>query len=214
MDDPLLTFKGSDSTRLRLFAVAFLWFEAAGYPVAWHKISHGDSVDWIGGRLERRDTGVVVSIPESKALSLASRSDEMLFEATITLRELRSYAGAVSFVAGIIPHLRPFLGACWAAIAASKKGPRNDLQSLERYAPMAKKRRLPHSMVFVRQIHHALSWIKAFFEGTEGSIVRLFEFHPLQSPFSIATDASPWGMEASFTCTDILRNISLTSYEA
>ena len=142
----------------------------------------------------RTDKGVTASIPESKTLSLTTRSADILHKSTITLRELRSYAGAVSFVAGIIPHLRPFLAACWAAIAACGRRPSNDLQPRAQLTSAAKKRRLPGNMIYVKQVHHALTWIKAFFDGTEGSIIRAFELSPVESPFSIATDASPWGL--------------------
>ena len=55
-------------------------------------------------------------------------------------------------------------------------------------------------MVFVKQIHHALTWIKAFFDGTEGSITRTFEHFPVHSNYSIATDASPWGLGGVLFC--------------
>ena len=118
MDDPLLVFKGTEEQRLRLFAVVFLWFEATGFPVAWHKVDAGKEIDWIGGRLERRQDCIRVSIPEAKALNLAQRSHDFLQRTTISKRDLRSYAGAVSFVAGLVIHLTPFLASCWAAVAA------------------------------------------------------------------------------------------------
>ena len=149
MDDPLLAFRGSDEYRLHLFSVAFLWFEVTGFPVAWHKVSHGASVDWIGGRLERTDKGVTASIPEAKTLALTARSVDILHRTTITLRELRSFTGAVSFVAGIIPHLRPFLAACWASIAHCNRRPSSDLRPTALSTSMAKKRRLPGNMMYV-----------------------------------------------------------------
>ena len=60
---------------------------------------------------------VEVSIPEDKIQKVQDQTQEFLSRPVIGLRKLRTYAGSLSFIAGLVPHLRPFLTSIWAAQA-------------------------------------------------------------------------------------------------
>ena len=123
VDDPLMIAAGTPETRKRLFTVALLWMAVTGFPLAWAKaergVGGGGRVRWIGAEVARTETGVDVIVPQDKATELAQTSRQFLASNTIGVRQLRSYCGGVSFLAGLIPTFRPFLGMLWAVLSSS-----------------------------------------------------------------------------------------------
>ena len=93
-----------------------------------------------------------------------------------SLVQVRSFAGALSFVAGVVPHLRPFLASLWVVIAqANDRG------------------KAPGKLVHTRRIGQALKWISAFLGG-ENSLTRVVMARRQMSGHSVFTDASTFGM--------------------
>ena len=88
---------------------------------------------------------------------------------------MASLAGGLSFVAGLVPHLRPFLD--------SFGGITNDGAS-------AHSGRLIH----VRRIEKALQWVAALLGEREVPLVRIFKVAHPEVTAEITTDASPWGL--------------------
>ena len=109
----------------------------------------------------------------------------MLSSRTISLKQLRSTAGGLSWIAGLVRWLRPFLSPLWGAIAlaASWEGPPEK------------------ATIGTSQIRHALQWLAAFLEGQEGCLIRLLAVAPrsVQAITEIQADASPWGMGATLS---------------
>ena len=171
----------------------------AGFPLAWHKATQGTSVQWIGGQLTRIPGGVTVSIPQDKAAELAQTTRDILAWNTVGVRALRSYCGSVSFVAGLVPTLRPFLTMVWGALTSASGGvaieeTSHNVRSSNATSSKARKRGLPCHLVHTKQCAHALSWLLAFLSRQRGSISRSFTYKPdKDSWLTIATDASPWG---------------------
>ena len=98
---------------------------------------------------------------------------------------MRSYAGKVSYVAGLGPTLRPFLGSIWRALADAADGG----------AGPARRRPLPEHLVHIRRVAHALRWLRAFFERQRGTLVRShYTVEPFCTRLTVAVDASPWGI--------------------
>ena len=99
-------------------------------------------------------------------------------------KALASLAGGLSFVAGLVPHLRPFLDSFWAALSSpSRGGITNDGAS-------AHSGRLIH----VRRIEKALQWVAALLGEREVPLVRIFKVAHPEVTAEITTDASPWGL--------------------
>ena len=97
---------------------------------------------------------------------------------------MASLAGGLSFVAGLVPHLRPFLDSFWAALSSpSRGGITNDGAS-------AHSGRLIH----VRRIEKALQWVAALLGEREVPLVRIFKVAHPEVTAEITTDASPWGL--------------------
>ena len=176
VDDPLMAARGNQAQRDKLFTIAMLVLQLTGFPLAWDKGTVGRRVVWIGAQLSSLQDGVQVSIPADKLDIL--RDQTIVFSSAVVVprKEVKSYCGKLSFVAGMVPYLRPFLGMLWAALASKSK--------------------LPASLIHVRQFRVALDWLLALLQGRHGPLVRLFPLHEqwAEEGSYIATDACPWGM--------------------
>lgn len=158
-------------------------------------------MDWIGATISvvDGDKAVSISVPVHKCNEVLERATLIQQQAVIQKRELRSFCGQLSFIAGLVCFLRPFLSQLWAAIAehSGKADVPSDAPGSQISQSSRKRsRRLPHHQVFVRQFAHSLLWIIAFFEGQLGPLVREFPLEPFchEATVRIATDASPWGI--------------------
>ncbi|CAE7838251.1 unnamed protein product [Symbiodinium sp. CCMP2592] len=177
LDGPHLKVAASDLT------VALLWAAVSGYPVKLSKACGGKDLEWVGARIRCVDAeeAVIVTLPASKIQALLQDTDKFLGRSVVGSRELRSFTGALSFVAGLVPHLRPFLATFWAVLT------RHDVTGEGRHALST--RRLIH----VRRIRPALCWVRALLAGGP-AIEKIFYANPPKVDLEIVTDACPWGM--------------------
>ena len=143
--------------------------------MAWDKGVLGTDVQWIGARITLVSSGVQVAIPQDKLLDLQTQTADIAKASIISKRILRSFCGKLSFVAGMLPTLRPFVRMVWAALASTS--------------------RLPAGILHVRRLAVALQWLAALFAGVHGPLIRAFTTHQVRASDGdyIATDASPWG---------------------
>ena len=177
VDDPLCAACGSHEVRNRLFTKALLLLCAMGFPLAWSKASIGASIVWIGAELSHTDASVTVAAPETKLQELGDKTASLRKErAIISSRHLRSFCGLVSFFAGMVPIMRPFLAMLWAALAA--------------------KSRLKRAVICKKQVCIALDWLAALARIRPQGLSRTFPTHVVVAPEGdyFATDACPWGM--------------------
>lgn len=64
-----------------------------------------------------RAKSMVVSIPAERRAKLLEACCEIAKKPVVSARKLMSLAGSLSFVAGLVTHMRPFLDSFWAALA-------------------------------------------------------------------------------------------------
>ena len=101
-------------------------------------------------------------------------------------RQLRSFAGGMSFVAGLVPVLRPFLAPLWAAlakVATNDGGPK-----------IGNRSRVAGKLVHVKRIAHSLHWIRALLLNEYGGLERRFNANLKDEGWELVTDACPWGI--------------------
>ena len=100
----------------------------------------------IGATIEAReeDKTVIVSIPEDKVKEYTERIKQILNKPVVGKEQLRSLASALSFVAGVVPLMRPFLGGLWATLCTANDGPKRN-----------------GNLVHTKRIAHFLNWILA-----------------------------------------------------
>ena len=108
--------------------------------------------------------------------------------------KVRSLAGKLSFMAGIVPTLRPFVAEIWAALAQSSS--RDALARVVRPGRDARRSRPSHT-VWVKQMSHGLAWLLAFFHQSTCRLERAFlvDTQGFEN-YAIWCDASPWGLGA------------------
>ena len=143
VDDPIMTFDSSNPKQRNLLGVQLLWAAVAGFPIKLEKADAGDEVKWIGAvlRIDNDNKCVIVTIPADQVTELLQEIRKHFGKPVIGRKKLQSLAGALSFVAGIVPLMRPFLSSLWASITAND-GPTRTRQ-----------------LVHVRRIEPALRWI-------------------------------------------------------
>ena len=162
-----------------------LWASVAGFPIKWEKASGGKSMTWIGATitLSDEDQEVKISIPKEKVAKVQASTRDLIKKPVVGFRQLRSYAGNLSFIAGLIPHLRPFLSTIWAALAGACAT--NDGAGSSRSAG---------KLVHTRRVKPALRWIEALVKGEPAPLERVLPALLPTAVAEITTDASPFGM--------------------
>ena len=182
VDDPIFVLAGGLEQASTDLTTLMLWFAIAGFPVKLSKAEGGKAINWVGARLELDDEAntVTVTIPTDKVGKLKETTDQMLRRPVIGKKQLRSYAGSLSFVAGLVTHLRPFLSSIWAALGS--RVPADDGEGKPR--PSGK-------LVHARRIRPALKWIQALIGGKPAPLSRVLESC---QPEVVAEITSPWGI--------------------
>ena len=178
VDDPLTVVRGTETRRNYLVACLVLLFTALGFPLSFRKGSRGTSVDWIGFNLSVRPRVVQLTITEARVKELRDLADEALLHNLVSKKWLKSFAGKASSFASILCFWRPFLRSIWTAIYAVPSDG------------------MPRNCVWVKQFVVAVKWIRAFLNGVQGNMVRVFDLDVYAGvgPFArMVFDASPWG---------------------
>ena len=134
-----------------------------------------------------------MSIPEKKCTDLLSLTRSFLDGPPVApMKELRSYAGKASFVAGLISTIKPFLSSLWAVVASlnASAGPSRRLRRVAR---------LPPNLTHIRRCAHSLSWLLPFFTDRRQGLTRKFwlSIPPTTVNLRVAVDTSPWDSGAS-----------------
>ena len=197
VDDPAFILVGSLDEAVRQLTNLLLWTNIAGFPVKLQKATGGKSITWIGATISLEDAEgkVVVSIPEDKAIKLQETTEKFLGKPVVGEKELRSYAGSMSFVAGLIPHIRPFLETIWASLpsghATASDGARHTGRS--------------GKLVHVRRFKPALKWLKALLTGEAAPLYRELQAHFPDLDVTITTDACPFGLGGTLRVSGILK---------
>ena len=179
VDDPLYACLAEPSRAARLFFVALLWAWVSSYPLAWHKIEGGWVLRWIGAQITLCPINVKIRIPKDRVAELLGITIGFLRGSVVGVRRFCSYAGILSFFAGVVPFFRPFLASIWAALpGTSTEGG----QIVRR--------------VHVKRIRPALLWFRAFLAGVQGSFGRTYPLRPesVSRRYHVVTDASPWSI--------------------
>ena len=179
VDDPIMTFDSSHEWHRAHLGVSLLWASIAGFPIKLEKSDAGDKVKWIGASIEANQTNkqVLVTIPREKCQEVCQTISKFLSRPIIGRKQLQSLAGALSFIAGVVPHMRPFLGGLWAVLAATNEG-----------------RTAARNVVHTRRIALSLEWILAVLFEKEAPFVRTVRAFRENSGATIITDASTWGL--------------------
>ena len=187
VDDPLLVLPGVGGQATEWLAKILVFTKTLGYPLKLSKAHAGLEVKWVGATIKVDNVArtVKVAITEDKMEKLLSQLKIFLKAPVVGLKALRSFAGSMAFVGGLVPVLRPFLAPLWAVLAkcATNDGGSGDPSS-----------RTAGKLVHTKRIAPSLTWIKALLEGEHGPMVRTFFADLEDEDKEVITDACPWGI--------------------
>lgn len=186
VDDPAAVAHGPIEEAVTAVTNLLLWAAVAGYPLKLEKSEGGKSIKWIGATIlvDEHERAVVVSIPADKRRKLLEACRAIAAKPVVSAKALTSFTGGLSFVAGLIPHLRPFLDSFWAVLADSgRRASAGDGVS----GPSGK-------LIHVQRIQSALQWVAALLRDEDVPLKRIFYTKQIDINAEITTDASPWGI--------------------
>lgn len=89
-------------------------------PISWQKVKGGTTADWIGYRLDVFN--FMRGISPKKQTWVINWLEEKMGQGGIVGRELRSVLGRLSFIAGALRHVKPFLSPLFAWASAISPG--------------------------------------------------------------------------------------------
>lgn len=179
VDDPIITYDVADPFHKTHLGCFLLWAAVMGFPLKLEKSDGGSDVKWIGARLHIHDLSktLTLTIPAEKISELYETVSRMLSRPVVGRKQLQSLAGALSFVAGIVPLLRPFLAGLWAVLTTTNDG-------------ATRARNLVHTC----RIAPALKWVSALLKERRVPLTRTVRAFRVVSEAIVITDASTWGM--------------------
>eukprot|EP00435_Cladocopium_sp_Y103_P021280 s2656_g5.t1 len=183
VDDPAMVLQGNFETAAKELTNFLLWCQVSGFPIKLDKAEGGKVIHWVGAKVTVDDNkkNVTVSIPEDKIEKVQGTTQEFLRRPVVGHKQLRSYTGSLSFIAGLVPHLRPFLSSLWAVLTSGSIA--NDGAS----RPSGK-------LLHTRRFRPAVKWIEALLQGGPAPLERTLESKYTSITATITTDASPWGI--------------------
>ena len=186
VDDPAAVAYGPIEDAVTAVTNLLLWAAVAGYPLKLEKSEGGKSIKWIGAtiQVDEQERTVDISIPADKRRKLLEACKTIASRPIVSAKALTSFTGGLSFVAGLIPHLRPFMDSFWAVLADSgRRASASDGVS----GPSGK-------LIHVRRVQSALQWIAALLRDKDVPLKRTFHTKQVNINAEITTDASPWGI--------------------
>lgn len=187
--DPLGAAKGDLSPRRVAVPAMILCWEALGFGLAYRKGQLSTKVVWIGANLEFSSEGIAASIKASIVEDIVEALDRYEHLHVASHKDIRSFVGRANHAAGLFVTIRPFLHSIWKAMSVDSSGPRNTVR--------------------IKQISHALRWLRVFFKDEAEGITRQFSLSDSRGcglNIEIGTDASPWGIGGWLARDGIITN--------
>ena len=186
VDDPIYVLRGEWDSVVEQLTNILLWTAISGFPVKLAKAAGGKKIQWVGAQLQvHNETKTVeITIPKDKIEKVQTLTDKYLSRPVVGCKELRSYVGTLSFIAGLIPHLRPFLSSLWSVLSGPHEATNDG----------AAKKGFPGKLIHVRRIRPALAWIRALLQGEAAPLRRELPAFLPTTIVDITTDACPFGL--------------------
>ena len=185
VDDAAVVLTGDLETAAQAATNVLLWAAVCGFPIKLEKCLGGKQIKWIGAQIKLDDEReeVAVTIPSEKRQKLFEAVVQIAKKPMVSQKALATLAGGLSFVAGLVPIMKPFLDSFWAALA--NPGHKATVDGVKR--PSGK-------LIHVRRIAKALQWVAALLRGDHVPLRRTFGVISNVVEATITTDASPWGV--------------------
>ena len=191
IDDPLTALLGSRSRRNRNLSLALLTLGALGIRLAWHKGARGAQITWIGVAfsLRWREGALESEIPEKLRDELLEKLDKWANGGMVPLAQLRTFAGKLTWAAGIYKRARWAVSIIYGAIAAHEKEVKSGAEEARRQH--RHDHRAKDFLVPIRRFEMARCWLASLLRDRRPKTRMSLWKRP--DRIMIVTDASPQG---------------------
>ena len=196
IDDPLWFLVGSLHHRTFLKSMLLLTIAALGKKLAWHKMSCGTAVEWIGVALscDWQHQFMTARLPDRFVTDLRGELLSLSGQSMVGIRRLRTVTGRLSWAAGVLPRMRWAVSILYAVLASFERdvlSGAEEARRLRRSDQRSKETLLP-----TKRLGLALRWLISLFQGLTGAVERSVPATPPRLEWTIVVDASPWGLGA------------------
>ena len=201
MDDPLLIIMGDQRTRDSVVSRLLYTARIFGVNLAYEKGERGSKVCWIGVTIEVNQEGeeIIVGIPQKLIDEITQKLTS--WSGMVSLRELKSTTGKLSWLAGTLPRTRWAVAMLYGALADAEREEKEDLEG-KRAARRANDQRPKRGLVAVKRVELARRWLLAYLAQDEAWRSWHVPMAPVPLKWSITTDASPYGVGAILAVVD------------
>ena len=191
IDDPLTALVGSRQRRIRSLSLVLLTLGALGIRLAWRKGARGCKITWIGVNfaLRWREGVLENEVPEKLRDELLERLQKWAKGGMVPLSQLRTFAGKLSWAAGIYKRSRWAVSIVYGAITAHEAEVKSGTEASRRAA--RRDARPKDHLVPVKRFELARAWLEKLLKERRPRTTLSLWRRP--ESIMIVTDASPQG---------------------
>ena len=193
IDDILGVLAGPIEHRQKILSLALYTLGAFGINVSLAKGERGRRLKWIGVTYDLDYPNMVIlGIPQKMVEEIKMLLEAILGRGMIGARELRSFVGKLSWMAGIIPRMRWIVNVGYATLMAVLEDSKE--KEAERALSRQGDKRVKVKLVPLKRLGPALPWLQAALQQPDRLLIRHHKLEELPVLWGIVTDASPWGL--------------------
>lgn len=191
LDDPMWHAVGPAWWRRRAFALITLTIRTLGLKIAWKKYERGQQLTWVGVdfNFAWAAKSLVMSIPPDRVLELVTEAADILATSMVGVKRLRSFAGRLSWVAGVVTRLQWAVAAVYALVYQATLDAEDGTE--ERRQAQRKDTRSKQGLVATKRCTWALRWIQLAMEDLARCPSRSSNLVTESPRWAIVADARP-----------------------
>ena len=205
VDDLIIALQGGILHRNAILSGILYTMAAMGVQVSLGKGERGIRVTWIGAEIELWAAVISLTLPIKTKRELLENLKLWSTKGMISVKELRSTTGRLSWAAGVVPRIRWTVSVFYAVISAVEKEESENKSRDETVSDRRSKRGLVH----VKRLGFALPWLIKMLELDSVNLVRDVDYEDTEPTIGVITDASPKGVGAVLVK---VKNGELTMY--
>lgn len=193
IDDILGGLAGPIEHRQKILAMVLYTLGAFGVNVSLAKGERGRRLKWIGVTYDLDYPNLLVlGIPQKMIDEIKVLVESIIGRGMIGARELRSFVGKLSWMAGVIPRMRWIVNVGYATLASVLE----DSREKEAERAMARKddKRVKVKLVPLKRLGPALPWLQSALKRPTSLMIRQHRLEEVPVLWGIVTDASPFGL--------------------
>ena len=201
VDDVFLAIMGPLIHRHTCLSAALYTAAAFGVQVSLHKGEKGTRVQWIGSSIEifeekkkHEEAELVLGISAQMITQVSDTLKSWQGKGMISLKELKTVTGKLSWVAGILTRIRWTVSILYAVLAETEKEQRDGTE--EQRAAKREDSRPKVGLLPTKRLGGVHHWLLKLFEKPEQLLIRREALVETEVTMGVITDASPKGLGA------------------